>query len=125
MLILLASGRTHKSSLINDVSLTPWLGVMVVALLLLGWLISFLSGATTYRVFLLASTLQVDIAFAPATEFGPTAPTFSLLFGTAVGEPVSPLPASAALIGMGLAVRPACLHARSSIALDPSSAHGV
>jgi len=34
------SGRTHKSSLINDVSLTPWLGVMVVALLLLGWLIS-------------------------------------------------------------------------------------
>jgi hypothetical protein len=70
-----------------------------------------LSGATTYRVFLLASTLQVDIAFAPATEFGPTAPTFSLLFGAAVGEPVPPLPASAALIGMGLAVRPACLHA--------------
>jgi GTP-binding protein EngB required for normal cell division len=34
------SGGTHKSSLINDVSLTPWLGVMVVALLLLGWLIS-------------------------------------------------------------------------------------
>jgi GTP-binding protein EngB required for normal cell division len=34
------SGGTHKSSLINDVSLAPWLGVMVVALLLLGWLIS-------------------------------------------------------------------------------------
>jgi GTP-binding protein EngB required for normal cell division len=34
------SGGTHKSSLTNDVSLTPWLGVMVVALLLLGWLIS-------------------------------------------------------------------------------------
>jgi len=35
------SGGTHKSSsLINDVSLTPWLGVMLVALLLLGWLIS-------------------------------------------------------------------------------------
>jgi hypothetical protein len=34
------SGGTHKSSLVNDVSLTPWLGVMVVALLLLGWLIS-------------------------------------------------------------------------------------
>jgi GTP-binding protein EngB required for normal cell division len=34
------SGGTHKSSLINDVSLTPWLGVMVIALLLLGWLIS-------------------------------------------------------------------------------------
>jgi GTP-binding protein EngB required for normal cell division len=35
------SGGAHKSaSLANDVSLAPWLGVMVVALLLLGWLIS-------------------------------------------------------------------------------------
>ena len=34
------SSGPHKSSLISDVSLTPWLGVMVVALLLLGWLIS-------------------------------------------------------------------------------------
>ena len=40
IVLILASGGTHKSSLINDVSLTPWLGVMVVALLLLGWLIS-------------------------------------------------------------------------------------
>jgi len=42
VLILTAggSGGTHKSSLINDTSLAPWLGVMVVALLLLGWLIS-------------------------------------------------------------------------------------
>jgi GTP-binding protein EngB required for normal cell division len=35
-----SSGPNQKSSLINDVSLAPWLGVMVVALLLLGWLIS-------------------------------------------------------------------------------------
>jgi GTP-binding protein EngB required for normal cell division len=34
------SGGAHKSSLITDTSLAPWLGVMVVALLLLGWLIS-------------------------------------------------------------------------------------
>jgi GTP-binding protein EngB required for normal cell division len=41
VLILAGSGGTHKSpSLINDVSLAPWLGVMVVALLVLGWLIS-------------------------------------------------------------------------------------
>jgi GTP-binding protein EngB required for normal cell division len=40
ILALGGSGGTHKSSLINDVSLAPWLGVMVVALLLLGWLIS-------------------------------------------------------------------------------------
>ena len=30
----------HKSSLVSDVSLAPWLGVMVVALLVLGWLIA-------------------------------------------------------------------------------------
>jgi GTP-binding protein EngB required for normal cell division len=35
-----SSGPHQKSSLINDVSLAPWLGVMVVALLLLGWLVS-------------------------------------------------------------------------------------
>jgi hypothetical protein len=42
VLILAIGGSSgpHKSSLLNDVSLAPWLGVMVVALLLLGWLIS-------------------------------------------------------------------------------------
>jgi len=34
------SHAAHKPSPISDVSLAPWLGVMVVALLLLGWLIS-------------------------------------------------------------------------------------
>jgi len=34
------SGGSHKSSLISDTSLAPWLAVMVAALLLLGWLIS-------------------------------------------------------------------------------------
>jgi GTP-binding protein EngB required for normal cell division len=38
-LILALQGR-HKSSLISDASLAPWLGVMVVALLLLGWLVA-------------------------------------------------------------------------------------
>jgi GTP-binding protein EngB required for normal cell division len=38
-LILILDGG-HKSSLVSDTSLTPWLGVMVVALLLLGWLIA-------------------------------------------------------------------------------------
>ena len=44
IVLILASGGSnaaHKSpSLINDGSLAPWLGVMVAALLLLGWLIS-------------------------------------------------------------------------------------
>jgi GTP-binding protein EngB required for normal cell division len=40
LILAIGSGGAHKSSLINDTSLAPWLGVMVVALLLLGWLIS-------------------------------------------------------------------------------------
>jgi hypothetical protein len=61
-----------------------------------------LSGATVYRVFLLASTLQVDIAFAPEAEFGAIAPTFRLIFGTAVNRPQRRRPArlsSSALAG--------------------------
>jgi hypothetical protein len=69
-------------------------------------------GATVYRVFLLASTLQVDIAFAPADEFGPIAPTFRLLFSTA-REPRSAAPSAAELIGLGWLH---ALHARSCIA---------
>jgi GTP-binding protein EngB required for normal cell division len=43
IVLILASGGSgggHKSSPFNDTALAPWLGVMVVALLLLGWLIS-------------------------------------------------------------------------------------
>jgi GTP-binding protein EngB required for normal cell division len=40
ILALGGSGTGHKSSPFNDTSLAPWLGVMVAALLLLGWLIS-------------------------------------------------------------------------------------
>ncbi len=38
-------------------------------------------GEILFRVFLMRSTLQVDIAFWPSTEFGATGPTFKLLFG--------------------------------------------
>ncbi len=44
IVLIVAFGQSNTArkspSLINDVSLAPWLGVMVVALLLLGWLIS-------------------------------------------------------------------------------------
>ena len=66
-----------------------------------------------YRVFLLASTLQVDLAFWPAAEFGATGPTFRLLFGTANQRPPRPAPIAAELIGMGWLY---ALHVRSSIA---------
>jgi hypothetical protein len=41
-------------------------------------------GAALYRVFLLPGCLQVDLSFAPASEFGATGPRFELLFGSAV-----------------------------------------
>jgi len=41
IVVILATHGGHKSSsLASDIALAPWLGVMVVALLLLGWLIS-------------------------------------------------------------------------------------
>src|ERR1700681_3744530 len=41
------------------------------------------SGAWIYRVFLLPSTLQVDLAFVSCTEFRALAPTFRLVSGRA------------------------------------------
>jgi hypothetical protein len=70
-------------------------------------------GDTLFRVFLLTSMLQVDLAFWPAAEFGAIGPTFRLLFGTANQPRVRPPPAAAELIGMGWLY---ALHARSSIA---------
>lgn len=71
------------------------------------------SGAWIYRVFLLPSTLQVDLAFAPSADFGARAPTFRLVFGTAAEWPhVSP-PTAEELIGWAWLY---ALHARSSIA---------
>jgi predicted nucleotidyltransferase len=66
-----------------------------------------------YRVFLLDSTLQVDISFWPADRFAATSPRFRLLFGTA-REP-RPLPVPSAEEHIGLAWLYA-LHVRSSIA---------
>jgi hypothetical protein len=71
------------------------------------------AGAWIYRVFLLPSTLQVDLAFVPAAEFRALAPTFRLVSGEAK-EPrhVEPPPA-ATVIGFAWLY---ALHARSCIA---------
>ena len=71
------------------------------------------SGAWIYRVFLLRSTLQVDLAFVPATEFRALAPTFRLVSGTASEPQPVPPPLPADIIGLGWLY---ALHARSSIA---------
>ena len=70
-------------------------------------------GSTVFGVFLLADTLQVDLAFAPETEFGAVAPSFRLLFGTAVERTPLAEPEADRLIGMGWLY---ALHARSSVA---------
>jgi hypothetical protein len=70
-------------------------------------------GAWVYRVFLLASTLQVDLAFAPSAEFGARAPTFRLVFGKAAElKHATPLRAEG-LIGYAWLY---ALHARSALA---------
>ena len=71
------------------------------------------AGAALFRVFLLQSTLQVDLAFWPEAEFGAIAPTFRLVSGSARERPPSPAPSADGLIGMAWLY---ALHARSSIA---------
>jgi hypothetical protein len=71
------------------------------------------SGAWIYRVFLLASTLQVDLAFVAATEFRALAPTFRLVSGQAQEPQHVPPPEAATIIGFGWLY---ALHARSCIA---------
>ena len=72
-----------------------------------------LRGRILYRVFLLENTLQVDISFWPANEFGAIGPTFQLLFGSANTPRPAPQPELKELIGMAWLY---ALHVRSSIA---------
>jgi hypothetical protein len=73
------------------------------------------AGAWIYRVFLLPSTLQVDLAFVPATDFRALAPTFRLMSGEASDPQHIQPPPSEAIIGMGWLY---ALHARSCIARE-------
>jgi hypothetical protein len=71
------------------------------------------SGAWIYRVFLLPATLQVDLAFVPASEFRGLSPAFRLVSGTAQESWLVPPPTPESLIGLALLY---ALHVRSSIA---------
>lgn len=70
------------------------------------------SGPITYRVFLLPSSLELDLSFTPASEFGAGGPKFRLLFGEAVEQPYGSPPPAHELFGY--AVHHA-LHARACI----------
>ena len=70
-------------------------------------------GAWIYRVFILPSTLQVDLAFVPATEFRALAPSFRLMSGNAHEPRHAPPPQPSDIIGLAWLY---ALHARSCIA---------
>jgi hypothetical protein len=71
------------------------------------------AGAWIYRVFLLPGTLQIDLAFVPASDFCALTTTFRLVSGRANEPRHAGPPAAADLIGLGWLY---ALHARSSIA---------
>ena len=70
-------------------------------------------GPTLFRVYLLENTLQVDLAFWAARDFGAIGPAFRLVFGTAAPQQSPPAPSAGDLIGMAWLY---ALHARSSVA---------
>jgi predicted nucleotidyltransferase len=73
------------------------------------------AGRAIYRVFLLPSGLEVDLAFAPADEFAGAAATFRAVFGTPVErQATTPEPAAQAAHLVGLCCHHA-LHARACI----------
>jgi hypothetical protein len=69
-------------------------------------------GSWVYRVFLLQTTLQVDLAFAPAADFGALGPTFRLVSGKSVVLRQTQPAAVEEMIGLGWLY---ALHSRSSI----------
>ncbi|MEU7477644.1 nucleotidyltransferase domain-containing protein [Lentzea sp. NPDC042327] len=70
-------------------------------------------GATLFRVFLMATTLQVDLAFWPSAEFGASGPAFRLLFGEVNDIPKVRPPDRGQLIGLAWLH---ALHVRASLA---------
>lgn len=68
--------------------------------------------ASVYRVFLLATGLELDIAFTPAADFGPRGPNWRTVFGEAVELPTSGPVERDELIGLGWHH---VLHARACI----------
>ncbi len=67
---------------------------------------------SVYRVFLLSSCLQVDVAFAPESDFGARGPAFRVEFGRPVERPPALRPSTHALAGLGWLH---LLHARVAI----------
>lgn len=58
--------------------------------------------SSLYRVFLLPGTLQLDLSFTPADDFGAVGPDFRLLFGDAVEKPHNQPPRPQDLFGLAV-----------------------
>jgi hypothetical protein len=58
------------------------------------------SGSSIYRVFLLPSGLEIDVAVTPAQDFGARGPHFRALFGTTHQLEATPQPSAEHLIGL-------------------------
>jgi hypothetical protein len=71
------------------------------------------AGGTLYRVFLLRSTLQVDLSFWTPSTFGPKGTAFRLIFGESGEAQTAADPSASALIGSAWLH---ALHVRSSLA---------
>jgi hypothetical protein len=71
------------------------------------------AGAWVYRVFLRRDTLQVDLAFVPATDFRALGSSFRMVSGTAQEARHAPQPDAAWLVGMAWLY---ALHVRSALA---------
>jgi hypothetical protein len=69
-------------------------------------------GSSVYRVFLLPSGLEVDVAATPAEDFGARGPQFRALFGPTRHVPTTPQPSASSLIGLSWHH---VLHAHASI----------
>jgi predicted nucleotidyltransferase len=69
-------------------------------------------GWSVYRVFLLPSGLQVDVAATPAEHFGARGPNFRALFGPTQPAAAAPQPSASSLIGLSWLY---VLHAHKSI----------
>jgi predicted nucleotidyltransferase len=69
-------------------------------------------GSSVYRVFLLPSGLEIDVAVTPAEDFGARGPNFRALFGPTQSVPATPQPSASSLIGLSWLY---VLHAHASI----------
>lgn len=75
--------------------------------------VDVMHGTTLFRVFLLQNTLQVDIAFWRAEDFGAMGPNFRLIFGQAKPPRSTAPPNPSSVAGMAWLY---ALHVRSSLA---------